>query len=205
MLIDYRVNCNNYNEKILNNYSILPYSCPKCSGKHSFTRHGSYERNVSLIDESKNIVDKRMTILRVKCSSCNSTHAILPNDIIPYCIYSFSFVLNVLTEFYSSDCRVLDICLNFSISFQLIYMFVQRFLAFLSSVLLALRNLGFNLTAEPSKVLDTINSFKTFREFLYQYFFNCKWVFLMFKFKNITPRPVFIGEFFSDYLHPHNF
>ncbi len=196
MIIDYKVNYNNYNEKILNNYSVLPYSCPKCGAKHSFTRHGNYERNLCLMDDFENMADKRMTILRVKCSSCNSTHAILPNDIIPYCIYSFSFILNVLTDFYSKDCKVSDICLHYSISFQLLYVFVSRFLNFLNSALLVLRSLGHDLIAKPNKIIFGINCFKSSWEFLYQYFFNSKWIFLMLKFKNVLPRPIFVGGYF---------
>ncbi len=126
MIIDFTVNFNDYNDKILKNYNIINYTCPKCGAKHSLTRHGCYERNVLLIDELGNIEDKRMVVLRVKCSSCKTTHAILPNDIIPYCIYSFSFILKVLAAYYSEQHKVEEICSNFCICFQVLYMFISR-------------------------------------------------------------------------------
>lgn len=196
MLIDFNVNCNNYSKKILNNYSILDYVCPKCGAKHSLTRHGSYERNLCLIDDYKKTVDIKMTILRVKCSSCNSTHAILPSDIIPYCIYSFSSILKILTKFYSNEHTVLELCSTFSISFQVLYMLVSRFSLFLNSCITVLRNLGYAIHPTPDTIVSKITTYQLTESFLYQYFLNCQWVFLMSKFQNILPRPVYIGGFY---------
>jgi hypothetical protein len=195
MLIDFAVNFNNYTEKILENYSAFHYVCPKCGAKHAFTRHGSYDRNLCYIDDLKNIVDKRIKILRVKCSSCDSTHAILPNDIIPYCIYSFSFILNVLTGYYCDEHKILDICYNFSISFQILYIFISKFSLFLNSGSTVLRTLGYAIDSEPDIVVATINKYQLNGNFFYQYFFNSQWIFLMIKFKNILSRPIFIGGF----------
>jgi hypothetical protein len=195
MLIDFTVNFNNYTEKILENYSILYYICPKCGAKHAFTRHGSYERNICYIDDLKNIVDRRIKILRVKCSSCNSTHAILPNDIIPYCIYSFSFIISVLTDYYSANHKISDICSNFSISFQILYMFISKFLIFLNSCTTLLRTLGYAIDSQSDTVIATINNYQLNENFFYQYFFNSQWIFLMLKFKNVLPRPIFVGGF----------
>ncbi|WP_395939534.1 DUF6431 domain-containing protein [Clostridium sp. DJ247] len=196
MIIDFNVNYNNYNEKILNNYSIFYYICPKCGAKHSLTRHGNHERNVCFIDDSQNVRDRKIIILRVKCSSCNSTHAILPNDIIPYCIYSFSFILNVLTEYYSNEHRVLDICSKFSISFQILYMFILKFSLFLNSCTTVLRSLGYAVASAPNTIVSEITNYQFNGNFLYQHFFNSQWIFLMLKFQNILPRPIYIGGFY---------
>jgi transcription elongation factor Elf1 len=115
MIIDFNVNYNNYNERVLNNYLLFTYKCPKCGAKHSCIRHASYERNICFINADHNIISKKMNILRVKCNSCKSTHAILPNDIIPYCIYSFSFILSVLKDYYIDNDKISDICSNYSI------------------------------------------------------------------------------------------
>lgn len=197
MVIDFNVDCNCYNKKILENYSVFDYICPKCGAKHSFIRHGTYERNVFFVDSSKNLTEEKIDILRLKCTSCNSTHAILPNDIIPYCIYSFSFILNVLIEYYSTNHKILNLCSNFHISFQIIYTFISKFTVFLDSCVAVLRSLGYSITSTYSvdTIVSAINIFQLSENFLYQYFFNSQWMVLMLKFKNILPRPIFISGF----------
>lgn len=196
MIIDFKVNFNNYEEKILNNYSFFDYQCPKCGARHSFTRHGSYARNVCFIDADQNIVEQKLTVLRVKCSSCNSTHAILPNDIIPYYIYSFSFILSILTKYYSKEHSIPALSTIFSISFQLIYIFIAKFSSFLNSCLTVLRSLGYAITPDPDTVVSALNSYQLSGNFLYQYFFACQWMLLMTKFQNTVPRSIYIGGFY---------
>lgn len=194
MIIDFKTNCNNYEEKILKNYSIFSYTCPKCGAKHSFIRHGIYERNICFMENYHNITEKKMSVLRLMCTSCGSTHAILPNDIIPYCIYSFSTVINVLTRYYVNKDKVTSIVQNLSLSFQLIYNFISRFLEFLNSCLSVLKNLSVtNVSPIPSELVDAINRYESTNNFLYQYFFNAKWPFLMKKFHNVLSTIIFIS------------
>jgi hypothetical protein len=196
MIIDFNVNYNKYDDKILNNYSLFNYKCPKCGAEHAFIRHGSYERNICFVEKKCNIISKRMNILRLKCNSCKSTHAILPKDVVPYCIYSLSFILNVLTDYYCVNEKISNICTNYSISFQLIYTFISRFTEFLNSCIYVLRSLGFALSSIESSIIDGINKYEIKDNFSYQYFFNCQWIFLMTKFHNNIPRLVYIGGFY---------
>ena len=202
MIIDFTVNFNNYKGKILNNYSFFYYTCPKCGAKHSFTRHGSYERNVCFIDNYHNIYEEKICVLRLKCSSCGSTHAILPKEIIPYCIYSASFIIKVLSEYYLEDTKISDLCSSFSISFQLIYSFISKFIEFLTSSFSVLRNLGYEISCIPHKVISTINLYNQNKSFLYTYIFRTQWIFLMRKFHNILSPPIFIGSFYQGILSP---
>ena len=202
MIIDFTVDFNNYGEKILNNYSFFYYTCPKCGAKHSFTRHGSYERNVCFIDNYHNVSEEKICILRLKCSSCDSTHAVLPNDVIPYCIYSASFVIEVLSKYYSENNKVSNICSLFSISFQLIYSFISKFIGFLTSSFSVLRNLGYEISCIPNKVISTINLYNQNNSFLCIYIFRTQWAFLMRKFHNILSPPIYIGSFYQGILSP---
>ena len=196
MIIDFNLNFNNYEEIFLKNYSVFYYTCPKCGAKHSFIRHGIYDRNICFIENNYNIIEKKISILRLKCTSCTSTHAILPNDIIPYCIYSFSTIINVLTRYYSKKEKVVSMAENLSISFQLIYNFISRFLDFLNSCLSVLKNLDFtNVSLIPSELVDAINQYQLNNNFLYQYFLNSKWAFLMTKFHNILSPMIFVGGY----------
>ncbi|TYQ16375.1 UNVERIFIED_CONTAM: hypothetical protein Cloal_2908 [Acetivibrio alkalicellulosi] len=95
MIIDFEANFNNYEEKILNNYKIFNYTCPVCGAKHSLSRHAKYKRYTCILYKNTICFDT-IEILRLKCSSCGKTHAILPSNIIPYCVYSYSCIFTVL-------------------------------------------------------------------------------------------------------------
>lgn len=97
MIIEFRVFSKDYKEKFLNcNYSShhsFEYTYPKCGAKARFHRHGTYLRWVTYLSTSGCIVLETLEILRLKCLSCNSTHSILPGDIIPFQVYSLPVVL----------------------------------------------------------------------------------------------------------------
>lgn len=193
MIIDFRINCNNYKEKLLDNYSHFDYTCPKCGAKHSLIRHGNYERNLILVDNFDNVKEVKLLVLRLKCKSCGSTHAILPNDIIPYCIYSFSYTINVLTRRFVNGEKVMDICNNLSVSFQLVYFFISKFLEFMDSASFVLRNLENFSISTLYHFIESINTYNNSNNFSYQYFFLTRWIFLMSKFHNILSPPIYIG------------
>jgi len=71
------------------NLSGIP--CPKCSCKGNFTPHGRYRRHLVVIGKAVSIEVRRM-----RCASCGSTHAVLPEGVVPYRAYSERFVLAVL-------------------------------------------------------------------------------------------------------------
>ncbi len=93
MIIEFNVFSKDYNEKILNNTQPFDYICPKCGARAKFHRHGTYDRFITSLSPTGEIVFETLTILRLKCQSCTSTHSILPGDIIPFQIYSLSVVL----------------------------------------------------------------------------------------------------------------
>lgn len=93
MIIEFQVISKDYEEKILKNYTPFEYACPKCSAKARFHRHGTYLRWVTYLSVEGYIFFEPMEILRLKCQSCNSTHSILPSDIIPFQVYSLPVLL----------------------------------------------------------------------------------------------------------------
>lgn len=196
MIIDFTANFNNYKNKVLNNYSIFEYICPKCGAKHSFTRHGSYERNVCFVDDYNNVKDERMNILRLRCISCGSTHSILACDVIPYCIYSSSFILKVLTEYFRKERKLSDICASYCISFQLIYTFISRFIDFINSCVTVLRGLDYQATSSYTTIISAINEYNLIQNFSYEYFYEFQWIFLMKKFHYNLPFRIYIGGFY---------
>ena len=67
-----------------------PYSmaCPNCGCAGNYRRHGSYRRRlVTLAGELD------LDIERLRCLSCGATHAVIPEDVVPYKAHSESFML----------------------------------------------------------------------------------------------------------------
>lgn len=93
MIIEFQTFCKDYKEKILNNYIVFDYVCPKCGAKARFHRHGTYFRWVTFLSLEDAILFESIEILRLKCQSCNSTHSILPSEVIPFQLFSLPVVL----------------------------------------------------------------------------------------------------------------
>ncbi len=193
MIIDFKYNFNTYEEKILNNYSKFKYTSPCCGAKHSLTRHAYYCRHIIYI-ENGSLKINELKILRVKCSSCNTTHAILPNDVIPYSIYSFTFTFQVLYLYYNKNkLKNKDILNKYRISHQVLYHLISKFIYFLQECILFLRTLNC-FTQDPLEILEAIKyQHYHVENFLYSYFFNNRKFFLMKKYQNTIPYKIKIG------------
>ena len=94
MFIDLNHTYESYQE-IIRNYSGWGYMCPKCKVYGQLLRHGTYSRFLCVMKDNY-IVEQKLQILRLKCKVCQSTHAILTRDMIPFSVYSFSLMLNIV-------------------------------------------------------------------------------------------------------------
>lgn len=74
-------NCKYLTQNIYDNYvNSIDFSMTRCSCKHvGLIRHGYYYRTIKF--RTRTIILK---ILRVKCTTCGATHAILLDAIVPY-------------------------------------------------------------------------------------------------------------------------
>lgn len=142
MIIDFRHSFKDYDE-ILNFYGIWDYECPnpECGAKlHSLHRHARYERNIILWDpETCGLRDERMEILRLKCSSCGTTHAVLTSDIIPFFAYSIHALLALLSLCTEPGCSVPQTEKETGISYQMLYRFLLIFHEYTAQLMLFLR------------------------------------------------------------------
>ena len=102
--------------------------CPFCGAKHPvWSYHDSYQRYL-ISFEGGTTVTHEIDISRMACSSCNHTHAILPEIIIPYSSYSLLFVLQVLRDYYLSHLTVHALCNKYQISPSTLYAWKRLFL-----------------------------------------------------------------------------
>lgn len=190
MILHFKVNLKGYIENISNNYIDFDYTCPKC-GAHAFHRHAFYERHVLYLGEDQTIHDCTLSVLRLKYTSCNSTHAILPSDVIPYGIYSLTTFLKITSDVLISHHTFLQTAQTYHISYQLISWFIKRLSSFEASSKLVLKELQIHDELTLSAMLSLIISRPTFTS---EYFIHTRWAFLMQKFRYIFPKPVFLGS-----------
>jgi len=103
-----------------------PYgaSCPRCRAIGKLSDYDVYERNhVTIADDI--MVETRVSVRRVECSSCGSTHALLPDTLIPYNPYTLVFKLSVLIAYFERDTTVEKVCERFEIAVSAL-VYVQR-------------------------------------------------------------------------------
>lgn len=83
----------NYDDDI-NNIDFSKIKCT-CGAVGHFHYHASYQRYL-IIDNTNEII---ITIKRIKCESCNTTHALLPSIIIPYRILSNPVIIRIIESY----------------------------------------------------------------------------------------------------------
>jgi transposase-like protein len=101
--------------------------CPRCGAVGKYTDHGDYDRGLTYLNAGK-IIDARIRPLRFKCESCNVSHAVLPDIVIPYGRYNLSFVLKALIAYYERKMTVVKICEKLGIAVSTLYEWKKRIL-----------------------------------------------------------------------------
>lgn len=102
--------------------------CPFCGAKGNCAAHGSYQRSLLDIRDSK-VSCGRVEIKRVRCESCGHTHAIIPDYIVPYSSYSLFFILRVLAAYFLRLKTVEQLCEQYQISPSTLYQWKLLFLS----------------------------------------------------------------------------
>ena len=145
MVIDFNYSFKDY-DSILNFYGIWDYECPNpaCGAKnHPMRRHATYGRSLILWDlETCALREERMTVLRLKCCSCGTTHAVLTGDMIPFFIYSIQAFLALVCLCLEPVGSVLKTEEKTDVSYQLLYRFLRIFHEYAKRLALLLRLLG---------------------------------------------------------------
>lgn len=138
MIIDFLHTCNTYYE-ILQFYGVWDYSCPKCHAKHSFHRHGTYERYLVSFDNEM-LESTRLEILRLQCSSCGVTHAILTADMVPFLTYSYSCIITLLEKSCGQGKSICRTERETGVPYQTLYRFLLLLREYHAKISLLLRS-----------------------------------------------------------------
>jgi len=122
LIIDFCHSADSYDD-ILGFYGRWDYTCPKCKAEHTLERHAFYTRYLIMYSHGS-LECRQMKILRLQCSLCHSTHAILTADIVPFLVYSFSCILYILQSSFGENGSISKTRDRTGISYQVIYHFL---------------------------------------------------------------------------------
>jgi len=107
---------------------FIKLSCPYCGAKTpTWSYHDSYQRYL-ISFENEVTITYTIDITRIICSSCQHTHAILPEIIVPYGSYSLPFIMAVLKDYFSTKLTVKVLCEKYQISISMLYGWKRLFL-----------------------------------------------------------------------------
>lgn len=191
MIIDNAIKSKDYNQK---NINISNFKCPICGAKHSMIRHAYYFRFVISFFIGC-FITSRLKILRVKCNSCNCTHAILPGDLIPYKQFNYSIFITILEKYFYNQNTGYELSEKYKVSFQTIYSFINTFISFKEDTFVTLRilKLADNLfRSKSSKLIELIKNKLGFNNFIFKFNEINDWPFLMTKFRIASTRSIFV-------------
>jgi len=100
--------------------------CPNCGALGKLSPYGDYKRWLVSIGGG-GVVANLISPLRFECGSCGTTHALLPDILVPYSPYSLRFKLTVLIAYYERDSTVVAVCESFGIAVSTIYEWKKLF------------------------------------------------------------------------------
>lgn len=196
-IIEILANIQNYSSRLHFVQSLMPTlnnlhncKCPMCGSIDKFHSHCTYERNISFV-LNDDVVNFRVTVTRVICDSCESTHALLPDFIVPYKIFSSCSICRIVNDAISSS--VLAVAHKLSVSYQLIYYYISLYLSFFPNVSILNNANNYCHTFNETIYLEDFLSFCCDSKFRHEHFIFFKWIFLMSKFRNSNYNSIYIG------------
>ena len=113
--------------EFMEDFSCEGELCPCCQAKGRCRPHAFYERNLIDFVNGRTVYSK-ICVLRIFCSACGHTHAVLPDLIVPYSTYGLFFILRVLAEYFAHLTTIEVLCARFAISPSMLYRWKGIFL-----------------------------------------------------------------------------
>ena len=129
--------------------------CPSCGTYGRMKAHDSYWR--FLIDYDGTVQENIVRIKRVICTICDSTHALLPDVLVPHKSFCILFILKVLKEYFHTRAAT-AICNKYSIAVSTLYAWIDRYLTHVSIDLGVLESILLNCTRWLTNASDICRS-----------------------------------------------
>lgn len=106
--------------------NLFHLECNHCHCRGECIRHGYYTRGY-ILEPDDLVKGARIRILRVKCKHCGKTHAVLPEEIVPYSSYTSTFIGAALDRHYTDGQTVEAVCDAMEIEPVLLYQWKKHF------------------------------------------------------------------------------
>jgi hypothetical protein len=140
------------------------FICPCCKAKGKAKGHGSYERNYVYL-KGGGYACVLITIARVRCTSCDTTHAILPLTVVPNSVFSIMFIAAVVKEHLEHAFLSMEaLAGHYQISLSTLKRLIRRFSAAARVAFGILEGSGRMLWAAATLASDTLEAIDSFLE-----------------------------------------
>ena len=164
MITDYRYSHTSYSQ--LSKDDLHEYDCPnpECCAKQSTKYYSHYKRHVASLNadvlavifntdiDTGNIDTESLRktenslfnytlldVYRVKCKSCNTTHAILPGDVVPYRRFSLLTMLAIVKVVYHREHPIETTANHLQLSWQYMLAMLNQWVSHLHGMALLMR------------------------------------------------------------------
>jgi transposase-like protein len=102
--------------------------CPHCKARGSLDAHDSYKRNIVYLKDDA-AAETRIVIRRLICKSCDKTHALLPEGVVPYSPFSVRFIARIIIDWIKQRFSSIEgLCEHYRIALNTFYRLRKRFL-----------------------------------------------------------------------------
>ena len=95
-------------------------TCPYCGARGRCRIHGYYKRRIGEFRDGT-VIWEKVSVMRVRCTGCGHTHAILPDIIIPYARHGILFILRALASHFIHRLPIEKACEKYSVSRNLFF------------------------------------------------------------------------------------
>ncbi len=102
----------------IENLNLFKLECNHCHSCGECVKYGRYQRGYILTPEDLKGRGTQIRIQRVRCKHCKSTHALLPEEIVPYRQYSSIFIFLILFLLFLGEISINVICKTYDISIR---------------------------------------------------------------------------------------
>ena len=158
-------------QKATDGFNYHNERCPDCGAAGKLSPYGDYDRNLVSHDGEK-VIESRINPLRFECVSCGTTHALLPDILIPYSPYSLRFMLNVLVAHFERSMTVATLCSHYGIAVSTLYAWKHRLLEHKDLLLGMLANLKEPVQVFLRDLLASIRLSEQLSDFFRHYNFS---------------------------------
>lgn len=129
--------------------------CPKCHARGTLHPHGHYYRQLKLNETDKMSLVK---IQRVRCSSCKSTHAVLPEGVVPYEAFGTKILFAICLA-KKQGMKIACICERFELSIRTLYRILDKLETILCMLEVLQPGNGYELLVQGTQSYEVVSAF----------------------------------------------